>query len=88
MIARGNRSKDLARRLIAALDRSEKIFVKTLLDAVRERGIQRTADEIGTSRFVLYKYISRGHRPRFDMLLKLLAACDVKFNVVPIQGRP
>jgi DNA-binding phage protein len=79
----GGCSKDLARRLTEALGRSEKDFVKTLMEAVRERGVQLTADEIGTTRFVLHKYIREGQRPRFSMLIKMVAACGVKFVLAP-----
>jgi DNA-binding phage protein len=85
MAARDGISKDLAQRFTEALDRSERSFVKTLMEAVQERGVQLTADEIGTTRFVLYKYIREGRLPRFDILVKLVAACGVKFNLVPIK---
>jgi hypothetical protein len=56
------------------------------LEAVHERGVQVTAEEIGTTRFVLHKYIRGGvQQPRFDMLVKMAAACGVKFNLIPIK---
>jgi DNA-binding phage protein len=89
MGTRGGTSTEMAQRLTDALDRGETVFVKELMKIVKARGVTLTAAEIGTSRFVLYRYIRRGtRRPRFEMLIKMAATCGVKFNLVPIQSRP
>ena len=82
-MARDSSSNDLAQRLTEALERGETHFVKTLMEAVKKRGIPLVAKEIGTSRFVLYKYArGRVRQPRLDILVKMATACGVKFKFV------
>ena len=77
-MAGDSNSKDLARHLTEAIERGETAFVKTLMEAVKKRGIPHVAKEIGTTRFVLYKYARGGVRlPRLDMLVKMATACGV-----------
>ena len=82
-MARDSSSNDLARRLTEALEQGETTFVKTLMEAVKKRGMSRVAREIGTTRSTLYKY-DRGQvrQPGFDVLLKMAAVCGVKFKLV------
>jgi len=52
-------------------------------DVARARGMTQLARDSGLGRESLYKALSPGAKPRYDTMLKLLAALGVKLNVVP-----
>ena len=78
-------SQELAQRLSKALDTSEEAFLAELMAAISARGWSLVARQIDIDRVSLHRYATtRTRKPRFDALVKMTAACGVKFRLVPL----
>ena len=74
----------IAHYIAAALeDPNPEVFLMAVRDVARARGMTQLARDSGLGRESLYKALSPGAKPRYDTMLKLLAALGVKLNVVP-----
>ena len=68
---------------VALEDPNPEVFLMAVRDVARARGMTHLARHSGRGRESLYKALSPGAKPRYDTMLKLLAALGVKLNVVP-----
>ena len=68
---------------VALEDPNPEVFLMAVRDVARARGMTQLARHSGRGRESLYKALSPGAKPRYDTMLKLLAALGVKLNVVP-----
>ncbi|MBI5569445.1 MAG: putative addiction module antidote protein [Desulfomonile tiedjei] len=59
------------------------IFLMAVRNVARARGMTQLAKEAGLGRESLYKALSPGAKPRYDTVLKLIAALGVKLHAVP-----
>ena len=56
-------------------------FVLAVAKVVKARGIARIAKDSGLGRESLYKALSRGAKPRFETVRKLVAALGLQLTV-------
>ena len=68
---------------VALEDPNPEVFLMAVRDVARARGMTQLARHSGRGRESLYKALSPGAKPRYDTMLKLLAALGVKLNLVP-----
>ena len=74
----------IAHYIAAALeDPNPEVFLMAVRDVARARGMTQLPRASGLGRESLYKALSPGAKPRYDTMLKLLAALGVKLNLVP-----
>jgi len=74
----------IAHSIAAALeDPDPEVFLMAVRDVACAVGTAQLARDSGLGRESLYKALSPGAKPRYDTMLKLLAALGVKLNVVP-----
>lgn len=66
----------------AAEDPNSDVFVATLGDVAKARGMAQIAKDTGLGRESLYKALSIGAHPRFETINAVLHALDLKFVVV------
>ena len=57
-------------------------FISAINDIARAKGISSIAKETNLNRESLYKTFKKGSKPRFDTVLKVLNALDVKLVAV------
>lgn len=70
--------------LNAALeDGNPDVFLQTIADVAKARGMARLAKDAGLRRESLYKTLTPGAKPRYDTVLKLLAALGVELRTAP-----
>ncbi len=73
----------IAEYLNTVLEEGETEDIITALGHVaKARGMSRIAEETGLSRPGLYKALSRGSKPQFETILKVLRAVGGNLNVV------
>jgi len=76
--------KTIAHYITAALeDPNPDVFLTAVRDVARARGMAQLARDTGLGRESLYKALTPGAKPRYDTMLKLLAALGVKLNAMP-----
>ena len=68
---------------VALEDPDPDIFLMAVRNVARARGMTYLAKDAGLSRESLYKALSPGAKPRYDTVLKLVAAFGVKLHAVP-----
>ena len=68
---------------LALEDPDPDIFLMAVRNVARARGMTYLAKDAGLSRESLYKALSPGAKPRYDTVLKLVAALGVKLHAVP-----
>ena len=74
----------IAHYITAALeDPNPDVFLTAVRDVARARGMAQLARDTGLGRESLYKALTPGAKPRYDTMLKLLAALGVKLNAMP-----
>jgi len=79
-----NDDETIAHYIAAALeDPNPEVFLMAVRDVARARGMTQLPRASGLGRESLYKALSPGAKPRYDTMLKLLAALGVKLNLVP-----
>ena len=77
----------IAEYLTAALeDPNPDIFLTAVRDVARARGMTQLAKDSGLGRESLYKALTPGAKPRYDTVLKLLAALGVKLSATPAHS--
>jgi probable addiction module antidote protein len=54
-------------------------------DVARARGMAQLAKDAGAGRESLYKALKPGAKPRYDTMLKLLHALDVRLSAAPVN---
>ncbi len=70
--------------LNAALeDGNPDVFLQAIADVAKARGMARLAKDAGLGRESLYKTLTPGAKPRYDTVLKLLAALGVELRTAP-----
>ena len=79
-----NDDETIAHYIAAALeDPNPEVFLMAVRDVARARGMTQLPRASGLGRESLYKALSPGAKPRYDTMLKFLAALGVKLNLVP-----
>ena len=74
----------IAEYLNAALeDENPDVFLVAVGDVAKARGMAQLARETGLGRESLYKALTPGAKPRYDMVLKLMRALGVQLHAVP-----
>lgn len=77
----------IAEYLTAALeDPNPDVFLAAVRDVARARGMTQLARDAGLGRESLYKALSPGAKPRYDTMLKLLHALDIKLSATPAHS--
>jgi probable addiction module antidote protein len=72
--------------LTAALEApNPDVFLTAVRDVARARGMAQLAKDAGLGRESLYKALTPGAKPRYDTMLKLLHALDVKLSATPVH---
>lgn len=76
----------IAEYITAALeDPNPDVFLTTVRDVARARGMTQLAETAGVGRESLYKALTPGAKPRYDTILKLLHALGVKLTATPVH---
>lgn len=76
----------IAEYLTAALaDPNPDVFLAAVRDVARAHGMARLARDAGLGRESLYKALSPGAKPRYDTMLKLIAALGIKLKATPVE---
>ena len=74
----------IAEYLNAALeDENPDVFLVTISDVAKARGMTKLAKDAGLGRESLYKALSPGAKPRYDTIIKLLRALGVDLRTSP-----
>jgi len=77
----------IAAYISAALeDANPDVFLTSVRDVARARGMAQLAKDAGLGRESLYKALTPGAKPRYDTMLKLLHALGVKISVSPLHS--
>ena len=77
----------IAHYITAALeDPNPDVFLSTVRDVARARGMAQLAKDAGLGRESLYKALTPGAKPRYDTMLKLLHALGVKLSASPVHS--
>lgn len=73
--------EDIAEYLSQVLDEGDSDeLIRALGHIARARGMAKVAERSGLGRESLYKALSPGAKPRFDTVLKVIRALDVKLH--------
>jgi probable addiction module antidote protein len=76
----------IAEYLTAALeDPNPDVFLASVRDVARARGMTQLAKDAGLGRESLYKALAPGAKPRYDTMLRLLHALGVKLSATPVH---
>lgn len=70
---------------VALEDPDPDMFLMAVRNVARAKGMTQLAKDAGLGRESLYKALSPGAKPRYDTLLKLVAALGVKLRVIPAR---
>ncbi len=77
----------IAEYITAALeDPNPDVFLATVRDVARAKGMAQLAKGAGLGRESLYKALTPGAKPRYDTMLKLLHALGVKLSATPVNS--
>lgn len=77
----------IAAYIEAALEENDAaFFMSALNDVVRARGIAAVAKQAGLGRESLYKTLKSGAEPKFDTVMRLLGALNVRLSAAPISN--
>ena len=58
-------------------------FLRCLDDVIRAKGMTRIANDTGLGRESLYKAFKSGAKPRYDTVVKVAEALNLKIHFVP-----
>ena len=72
--------------LNAALEDSQRSFLKALKNVAQARQMSRVAKDAGIQRETLYRSFSKEGNPTFETLSSVLSALGMKLSVVPDDG--
>lgn len=82
-----NSEETIAKYLnVAAEDSNPDIFLAAIADVAKARGMAKLALESGLGRESLYKALRPGSKPRYETIAKILAALDVKMQILPTKA--
>ncbi len=59
------------------------LLLLALSDVARARGMAQVAKDSGLGRESLYKALTPGAKPRFDTVMKVMAALGIQMHAVP-----
>lgn len=59
------------------------LLIQAIGHVAKARGMSKIAEESGLGRESLYKSFSQNSRPRFETVMKVLSAMNVKINILP-----
>ncbi len=68
---------------VALEDPDPDMFLMAVRNVARAKGMTQLAKDAGLGRESLYKALSPGAKPRYDTVLKLVAALGVKLRAIP-----
>jgi probable addiction module antidote protein len=68
---------------VALEDPDPDMFLMAIRNVARAKGMTQLAKDAGLGRESLYKALSPGAKPRYDTMLKLVAALGVKLHAIP-----
>ena len=57
-------------------------FIEALGNIAKAKGISKIASDTGLGRESLYKTFTKGSKPRFETITKIMYSCGVKFQTV------
>ena len=76
----------IAEYLNAALeDSNPDVFLVAVRDVAKARGMAQLAKDTGLGRESLYKALSPGAKPRFDTVMKVMAALGIQMQALPAK---
>ncbi len=79
--------KAIAEYLSVILEENDaELFMLAFQNVIRAKGIAQVAKETGLNRESLYKTISKGAKPRFDTILKLISASGFSLSLKPSKN--
>lgn len=82
-----NSEEAIAEYLSAALEENDpSLFLSTLADVVKARGMGKMAKDADLGRESLYKALAPSVKPRYDTVLKQACADGVTLTVEPLHG--
>ena len=61
------------------------LLLLALSDVARSRGMAQVAKDSGLGRESLYKALTPGAKPRFDTVMKVMAALGIQMQATPVQ---
>ena len=59
------------------------LLIQAIGHVAKARGMSKIAEESGLGRESLYKSFNQNSRPRFETVMKVLSAMNVKINILP-----
>lgn len=62
------------------------LLLLALSDVARARGMAQVAKDSGLGRESLYKALAPGAKPRFDTVVKVMAALGIQMQATPVQA--
>jgi probable addiction module antidote protein len=68
---------------VALADPDPDMFFLAVRNIARARGMSQLARDSGLGRESLYKALAPGSKPRYETVIKLVAALGVKLQAVP-----
>jgi probable addiction module antidote protein len=76
----------IAEYMSAVLEMGEPdLLLMALSDVARARGMAQVAKDSGLGRESLYKALAPGAKPRFDTVMKVMAALGIQIHALPAR---
>lgn len=77
----------IAAYLSAVMEENDpELLIAALGDIARAKGIAKLAEDSGLNRESLYKALRPGSKPRYETISKILAALNVKLQLLPTRA--
>ncbi len=73
---------------VAAEDPDPDILLMAIANVAKARGMAKLAQDSGLGRESLYKALRPGSKPRYETISKILAALNVKMQLLPARVEP
>ena len=73
---------------VAAEDPDPAMLLIAIGNVAKARGMAKLAQDSGLGRESLYKALRPGSKPRYETISKILAALNVKIQLLPARGEP
>ena len=82
-----DREEAIAAYLSAVMEENDpELLIAALGDIARAKGIAKLAEDSGLNRESLYKALRPGSKPRYETISKILAALNVKLQLLPTRA--
>lgn len=82
-----NNEETIAEYITAALeDANPDVFLTAVRDVAHARGMDQVAIDAGLGRESLYRALTPGAKPSYDIMLKLLHALGFKLSASPMRS--